>query len=409
MNLNKIFFSYSRNDSSEFALKLATDLKQKGFDVWIDQQDIRAGAEWDLEIQKALESCDYLLFIESEKSVISNNVLDEVYYAIDQRKKVIPVILHDSKTPFRLQRLQHIDFTGSYDQGLANLVNELKYGSNDAGMSQTVEKAPSDPAKPFLKKPYVLFSMVTLAVVVAGLAIAYYTWNHKTAPGKEDPKMTDMTDTSKTGQQPMVIEPTPDSKKEDANIANTQKKPDATDHKKNIAAKPEKAEAIKPANELVISPEAFAGGWELSELNTKARLKSGYLKIEEINDKRAKILTNFQFYYFKTNDTAFLSVFNGFAACNSCGLKKEMNLFDNDIAVGTQKYIIANGSQPGGVKAGDTLSEIGGNNTVQATVILRIIDENTIVIKVDKSGTTPISNGLAVKPFNYIFKFRRVR
>jgi len=69
MNLKKIFFSYSRTDASDFTLRLALDLKKEGFDVWIDQEDIRAGSEWDLEIEKALETCDCLLFIESEKSV----------------------------------------------------------------------------------------------------------------------------------------------------------------------------------------------------------------------------------------------------------------------------------------------------------------------------------------------------
>lgn len=126
MVIKKLFFSYSRVDGAAFAQKLALDLKKEGFDVWIDQEDIRAGSEWDMEIEKALESCDCLLFLESEKSVVSNNVLDEVYYALEQRKKVIPVIIHDSKTPYRLQRLQHVDFSKDYNKGLAQLIRELR-------------------------------------------------------------------------------------------------------------------------------------------------------------------------------------------------------------------------------------------------------------------------------------------
>ncbi len=86
MNFKNIFFSYSRADASDFALRLAVDLKKEGLNVWIDQQDIRAGSEWDLEIEKALETSDCLVFIESEKSVTSTNVLDEVYYALEQKK-----------------------------------------------------------------------------------------------------------------------------------------------------------------------------------------------------------------------------------------------------------------------------------------------------------------------------------
>src|SRR5688572_10453035 len=138
MTRQKIFFSYSRADGSAFALRLAVDLKKKGFDVWIDQQDIRAGLEWDTEIEKALESCDCVLFVETEKSVVSNNVLDEVYYALEQNKKVIPLIYVDSRTPFRLNRLQHIDFTKNYDTGLGLLVNELEHNTS------TVTSVPED-------------------------------------------------------------------------------------------------------------------------------------------------------------------------------------------------------------------------------------------------------------------------
>ena len=131
MHLQKIFFSYSRIDGSDFALKLAIDLKKEGYDVWIDQEDIRAGTEWDLEVEKALETCDCLLYIETAKSVESNNVLDEVYYALEQKKKVIPLIVHDSKTPFRLQRIQHIDFEKKYEDGLKQLLSELKAKKNE--------------------------------------------------------------------------------------------------------------------------------------------------------------------------------------------------------------------------------------------------------------------------------------
>ena len=104
MAKQKIFLSYSRQDGSAFAQRLAVDLKTHGFDVWIDQEDIRAGLDWDMEIEKALKSCDCVLFLETEKSVVSNNVLDEVYYALEQNKRVIPLIYVDSKTPFRSRR-----------------------------------------------------------------------------------------------------------------------------------------------------------------------------------------------------------------------------------------------------------------------------------------------------------------
>src|SRR5690606_12226650 len=173
MALKKIFFSYSRADGSDFALRLALDLKKQGFSVWIDQQDIRAGSEWDLEIEKALETCDCLLFIETEKSVISNNVLDEVYYALDQDKKVIPVILHDSKTPFRLQRLQHVDFTKDYNAGLTQLIRELK-GVGATGFFQPAEsKGQQKNARPLFTKLSSLIAIIVILVIAIAAVVIY--------------------------------------------------------------------------------------------------------------------------------------------------------------------------------------------------------------------------------------------
>src|SRR3954471_21682937 len=100
----KIFFSYSRTDTSEFALRLYNDLKNAGGSVWIDQLDIKAGLRWDAEIGKALTACQCVLFIVSEKAIASDNVLDEVYYALDKKKLVVPVLLSICDMPYRINR-----------------------------------------------------------------------------------------------------------------------------------------------------------------------------------------------------------------------------------------------------------------------------------------------------------------
>ena len=173
MQLKKIFFSYSRADGSDFALRLALDLKKQGFNVWIDQQDIRAGSEWDLEIEKALETCDCLLFVETEKSVISNNVLDEVYYALEQKKKVIPVILQDSKTPFRLQRLQHVDFTKVYSAGLTHLIRELKGSEATLFFQPGEHEEQQKNSRTFFTKTSSLILIITLVVIVIAAVVMY--------------------------------------------------------------------------------------------------------------------------------------------------------------------------------------------------------------------------------------------
>lgn len=122
---HKIFFSYSRTDGEQYALKLANDLRNAGADVWIDQLDIEAGKLWDLEVEKALNAANCVLFIATEKSTTSNNVLDEVYYALEENKAVIPLCFHECRIPFRLQRLQRIDFTQDYQTAFQRLLKTL--------------------------------------------------------------------------------------------------------------------------------------------------------------------------------------------------------------------------------------------------------------------------------------------
>jgi hypothetical protein len=135
------FFSYSREDS-EFALRLANDLRAAGSAVWIDQLDIGPGQRWDRVVQSALENCPSVLVILSPASVNSNNVMDEVSFALDQQKALIPVLYRDCDIPFRLRRFQHLDFTGDYDR----MLQELRKCLHVAGESKSA--TPAEAAAP---------------------------------------------------------------------------------------------------------------------------------------------------------------------------------------------------------------------------------------------------------------------
>ena len=106
----KYFFSYARKDT-EFALKLAQKLRAAGVDLWLDQLDILGGQHWDLAIDKALKTCQGMIVILSPESVASYNVMDEVSCALEERKLVVPVLLRRCDIPFRLRRVQYIDYT----------------------------------------------------------------------------------------------------------------------------------------------------------------------------------------------------------------------------------------------------------------------------------------------------------
>jgi hypothetical protein len=118
------FISYCRVDS-EFAHRLAEDLKAGGAAVWLDQNDIRPGEPWDSAVERALVKCTRLILILSPASVASHNVLDEMSYALKQQRKVIPVLFKDCEIPFRLNRIHYVDFRTNYDRGLKELTKAL--------------------------------------------------------------------------------------------------------------------------------------------------------------------------------------------------------------------------------------------------------------------------------------------
>jgi hypothetical protein len=133
MATEKIFFSYSRADAA-FVLKLAKDLRDAGAELWLDQLDIKPGSRWDSSIQAALNTARSLIVVLSDTSVKSDNVMDEVSFALEKGKTVIPVLICECTPPFRLSRLQRIDFTGDYQTGLNQLLETLDQttGSYDA-------------------------------------------------------------------------------------------------------------------------------------------------------------------------------------------------------------------------------------------------------------------------------------
>lgn len=122
----KTIFSYSRDDS-EFVLKLAKDLRNAHANIWLDQLDIEAGSHWDMAIETAMKASECVIVVLSPKSVSSFNVMDEVSYALEEGKRVVPILFKDCSIPLRLRRLQYIDFRIDYAAGFDQLIKTLHF------------------------------------------------------------------------------------------------------------------------------------------------------------------------------------------------------------------------------------------------------------------------------------------
>ncbi len=122
----RVFISYSRKDTS-FADRLDVSLKTRGFDTWVDRRKLEGGQDFQDAIQGAIERSQVVVVILSPDAVASRNVKLEYRYALNTLGLVVIPVLYKpvEKVPFDLNDIQWVDFQGSYDDALRNLVNTL--------------------------------------------------------------------------------------------------------------------------------------------------------------------------------------------------------------------------------------------------------------------------------------------
>jgi formylglycine-generating enzyme required for sulfatase activity len=147
------FISYSSVDAKAFALRLrdALETGSPPMPVWLDRRDIRPGQDWDKEIVEALKTCISFLFVMTRDSVEDGSVCKREWArALKYRKPIVPIKLHtDAEAPFRLDSLQHIDFTRAFkpneefsdeefDAAITYLRKHLEWLASPGGALQTL-------------------------------------------------------------------------------------------------------------------------------------------------------------------------------------------------------------------------------------------------------------------------------
>lgn len=89
-----VFISYSHRDDA-FARWLIDSLQSAGHPCWIDTSKIKGGADWQKAICDGINALYTMVVVCSEKALGSEYVWDEVQWAHNKRKLIIPVILED--------------------------------------------------------------------------------------------------------------------------------------------------------------------------------------------------------------------------------------------------------------------------------------------------------------------------
>ena len=136
-----IFISYQHEDA-EFAENLIHRIKDAGFDLWVDSENLRAGEEWQVRIDQAIKSAFALIVIMTPEAQASEYVTYEWSFAWGADVKVVPVMVKQTQLHPRLKTLQYLDFTNYATRPWDKLIEALKVAASVHISSPTT--APQD-------------------------------------------------------------------------------------------------------------------------------------------------------------------------------------------------------------------------------------------------------------------------
>lgn len=129
---HKVFISYSRKDK-DTADYLCNILKENGMKYWIDKEGIYSSSNYKELIVDAIDVSKAVIFISSENSNASINVIREIGYAVNMNKPILPLMLDDApyakSIRLDISDIDQIDFRNPMTSS-KKLITSLMYALN---------------------------------------------------------------------------------------------------------------------------------------------------------------------------------------------------------------------------------------------------------------------------------------
>lgn len=143
----RLFLSHNSEDKA-FVRMLGSSLTDRGFQVWVDEGEIKYGESLIRKISEGIDGADYLLAILSENSVKSNWVKKELEIAITKEIqgdgiKVVPLVIDDCNIPTYMIDKRYADFRSldQFDEKVEKLFKSLIPDSEIDVILDTVKRA----------------------------------------------------------------------------------------------------------------------------------------------------------------------------------------------------------------------------------------------------------------------------
>ncbi len=135
MNRSDVFVSYRRVDKT-FTQELVEALRQQELDIWIDWEDIPPGSEdFTEDIQRGISGADVFIAVLSPSYLESDYCLAELQLAVDQNKRVVPIVhkkFDDKEIPGSISHVNwvyftpHVGETNDFDEAFPRLLEAIR-------------------------------------------------------------------------------------------------------------------------------------------------------------------------------------------------------------------------------------------------------------------------------------------
>lgn len=134
-----VFLSYASFDK-EIVRQVASGLTERGIRVWFDEAKLKPGVRWVVEIERALDRADFILFFISSSSVHRGWPQRELQLALHRQVSgeggavIVPVLLEDAEVPPLLRDIQWLDLRDkNVGRAIPQLVNVIRHWDEKRG------------------------------------------------------------------------------------------------------------------------------------------------------------------------------------------------------------------------------------------------------------------------------------
>jgi hypothetical protein len=177
-----VFVCYAHDERDSVLAEVAW-LRGRGFEVWYDEA-IEAGARWSEDLARAVEGCAAFLYFLSPRSVASRYCLDEVHYALECGRPIVPVELAPvTLTPglrlgiggmhrLAMHRMRPDEFRHKLERGLQEALQGRDAVHAIERRAPEVRRLPFEPRAAVSWRPVVLGLFSALATFVAMMIVA---------------------------------------------------------------------------------------------------------------------------------------------------------------------------------------------------------------------------------------------